>query len=229
MRVLGAVATNILCLQALACGGSDPKANTDPDADPNKPDAVKVDAPKAGVTQVTWALTKNGAPTTCAAVVPASPDVKVSFFEGAVSKGTKRVPCGDGNAIINIPAGTYRLSVSLAPAGDPTKPGVEYASSDVMVPTQGIMTNVNLPQVDATFTWSVAAIPMCGISGSKLTIKMDRTKVVNVDCSSAMAIAAVPSGTKAVSILVGVLGQETAYDKTLVIPASGGSVALAIP
>jgi hypothetical protein len=211
------------------CSCSSDAKPTEPDADPSVPDAVKIDAPKAGMTQVSWTLTKNGAPATCATMDPPSPDIKVTFFEGTVSKGIKRVPCADGKAIINIPPGNYRLAVNIAPANDPVKSGVEYASKDVVVPVQGIMETVTLPQVAANFTWSVANVPNCNAGGSNLVMKMDKTTVVNVACSAGSATANVPAASKAVVILVGSIGQETSYDKTVVIPANGGNVALPIP
>lgn len=209
---------------AVSCGG-DKKTSSDVDAPPGAVDApIKVDAPPAGMTEVSWTLVRNGAAATCATVDPPNPDVKISFFQGDVNKQIKRVPCSDGKAVINVPAGSYRMALNLAPAGDPTKSGMEYASKDVVIPDQGIVTTAEMAQANARFTWVPANITACtGVA--KLTMKIDKATVVSVTCTLGSADAPVPAGNKDAAIAVG----TTTFAKTLSIPRAGGNVALPLP
>jgi len=209
---------------AAGCGG-DKKTIGDVDAPPSGVDApTKVDAPPAGMSEVSWTLVRNGTAATCATVDPPNPDVKISFFQGDVNKQIKRVPCSDGKAVINVPAGTYRMALNLAPAGDPTKSGMEYASQDVVIPDQGITTSAEMAQANAHFTWMPASITAC-TGAAKLTMKIDKTTVVSVTCTVGSADSPVPAGSKDAAITIG----TTTFAKTLSIPRAGGTVALPLP
>lgn len=218
------ITAGLVSVVAAGCGGEKTPPG-DIDAPPGAVDApIKVDAPEAGMTMVTWTLVRNGVASTCAGVDPANPDIKISFFQGDVNKQIQRVPCSDNSAVINVPAGTYRMALNLAPAGDPTKSGMEYASQDVVIPAQGVTTTAELVQADVTFTWVPATIPAC-TGAAKLSMKIDKTTVVNVTCTLGSATAIVPAGSKAAAIVIGV----TTFAKTLTIPRAGGTVALPLP
>ena len=218
------ITTGVCILVSAGCGGEKTPPG-DLDAPPGAVDApIKVDAPAAGMTKVTWSLVRNGAASTCAGVDPANPDIKISFFQGDVNKQIQRVPCSDSSAIINVPAGSYRMALNLAPAGDPTKSGMEYASQEVVIPAQGIVATAELVQADVNFTWVPATIPAC-TGAAKLSMKIDKTTVVNVTCTLGSATAIVPVGSKAAAIVIGV----TTFAKTLTIPRTGGPVALPLP
>ncbi|MBP9085671.1 MAG: hypothetical protein KBG15_06105 [Kofleriaceae bacterium] len=122
-----------------------------------------VAAPPAGMPMVTWSLVRNGVATTCAGLAPANPDIKINFFQADIDTQIKRVPCSDGSAIINGPAGTYRMVLNFAPAGDPTKSGMEYTSQEVVIPDQGLTVAADLTQADGMFTWVPANIPACTV------------------------------------------------------------------
>jgi hypothetical protein len=163
-------------------------------------------------------------------MTPANAEIKIAFSQAGVNKLIKRVPCSDGTTIANVPPGMYRMALSLAPAGDPTKSGMEYAVQDVNVPDQGITVNAEMAQADARFTWVVANVPMCQTAGSTLSVTIDRTKIVNaVACSAGGENVAVPALSKDLSITAGPVGQTTTYAKTVAIPRTGGNVALPIP
>ncbi len=211
-------------LGSVGCGG-DKTPPGDVDAAPGAVDApIKVDAPEAGMTMVTWSLVRNGVATTCAGVDPVNPDIKISFFQADVNRQIQRVPCSDGSAIINVPPGTYRMALNLAPAGDPTKSGMEYSSQEVVIPAQGITATAELAQANVNVTWVPATIPAC-TGAAKLSMKIDKTTVVNVTCTLGSAMAAVPAGSKAAAIVIGV----TTFAKTLTIPRAGGTVVLPLP
>ncbi len=223
-RHLGWIIAGATVLGSAACGG-DTTPPGDVDAPAGAVDApTKVDAPEAGMTMVSWTLVRNGVATNCAGVDPANPDIKISFFQADVNRQIQRVPCSDGSAIINVPPGTYRMALNLAPAGDPTKSGMEYASQEVVIPAQGITATAELAQANVNFTWVPANIPAC-TGAAKLAMKIDKTTVVNVTCTVGAAMAVVPAAVKDAAIVIGV----TSFAKTLTIPRAGGTVALPLP
>lgn len=215
---------------AAACGSSG--TPTDASALPDgiiRDAPVKVDAPAAGPSTFTWQTKLNNRDATCAQLLPTPSEIKFSFFVGDVNMQTKRVPCSDGRVQVNVPPGSYRVVASVAPAGDPTKSGLEHVSQMADITLAGVQVDLTVAQADATLTWLPAQLPSCTTSGAKLTIKIDKTTVVDVACSSASATTRLPIIPKAATIIVGPTGQQTIYNKSITVPAAGGTVALPIP